>query len=61
MGFFSKLFRKKTKDKYNIKPEENIAREVYGIPNPNKYDTPSTNKTSKEIDKLALIIRRVFL
>ncbi|MGN0960628.1 MAG: hypothetical protein ACI4PF_00345 [Christensenellales bacterium] len=38
MGFFSKLFRKKTKDKYNIKPEENIAREVYGIPNPNKYD-----------------------
>lgn len=37
MGFFDK-FRKKAKSKYDIKPEENVTREVYGIPNASKFD-----------------------
>jgi len=40
MGFFDK-FRKKVKGKYNVKAEENIPREVYGVAHPAKYDVKS--------------------
>lgn len=33
---FLNLFRKKSK--YNVKPKNNIPREVYGIPSPSKFD-----------------------
>ena len=56
MGFFDN-FRKKVKGKYDIKPEENVTREVYGIPNPSKYDVNPKNNIPEKVYGIKVVDR----
>ena len=47
MGFVKGL-KKRLKAQYDVEPEENIPRKVYGIPHPSKYDVKSQKNILKK-------------